>query len=456
MASILSKKAAAGSTHVVIDMPVGPTAKVRSPGAADALESYFHEVAKALGLAVRVLRTDGAQPVGRGVGPALEAHDVLSVLRREPAAPADLRDRALTLAAAVLELGGAAAPGNGIVRACAALESGNALRKLESICAAQGGMREPGRAPLRHHVAATRRGRICRFDNRRLARLAKLAGAPRAATAGLELHVRLDDEVSAGDRLFTIHAETPGELDYARAYLTNNPVIIDVDEPATATAGVLTAHTFPDGESLVRVDTDPRDRDVVIVATLHAPNAVVLPLLFLADALRDLGARQVGLVAPYLAYMRQDARFHPGEAITARSFADLISNAVDWVVTVDPHLHRFTSLADIYRAPAVAVHTARTIGEWVAAHVPHPLIVGPDGESRQWAESVAAAREQRTKPPVCVGVHAVFAPGAYAALQSAKTTRIATTNTIPHPSNEIDVLPEIATAVRTLLTNLKP
>jgi thymidine phosphorylase len=240
VASILSKKAAAGSTHIVIDMPVGPTAKVRSPLAADALESFFTGVAAALGLSLHVVRTDGSQPVGRGIGPALEAHDVLRVLRCDAGASQDLRDRSLALAATVLELGQAAAPGCGLAQATEALTSGRALRKLEAICAAQGhGLREPPRAPLHHVVTATRSGRICRFDNRRVARLAKLAGAPRAAAAGVELHARLGDEVGTSDPLFTIHAESPGELDYARAYLANNPIIIDVDEAVAEPDGTV-------------------------------------------------------------------------------------------------------------------------------------------------------------------------------------------------------------------------
>jgi len=229
VASILSKKAAAGSTHVVIDMPVGATAKVRSASAADALEALFREVASSLAVSLQVLRSNGDQPVGRGVGPALEARDVLRVLRDDVAAPADLRDRSLTLAAAVLELGGAADTGTGLATAARALSSGAALKRFESICRAQGGMREPPVAPLQYIVTATRSGRVCRFDNRRIARLAKLAGAPHAVAAGVELHARLNDVISMGDPLFTIHAETPGELDYARAFLANNP-FVEVEE----------------------------------------------------------------------------------------------------------------------------------------------------------------------------------------------------------------------------------
>lgn len=230
VASVLSKKAAAGSTHVVIDIPIGPTAKVRSAAAADVLESMLVTVGAAIGLSVRVVRTDGTQPVGRGIGPALEARDVLAVLRRCADAPADLLDRSLFLAGEVLEIGGATIVGAGRARAQDALESGAALRKFEAICAAQGGMREPAVASLTHVVRATRHGRISGIDNRRLARLAKLAGAPRAASAGVELHARLGTTVQRDEPLMTIHAETPGEMDYARGYLAANPQVIDLEE----------------------------------------------------------------------------------------------------------------------------------------------------------------------------------------------------------------------------------
>ena len=229
VASILSKKLAAGSTHVVIDVPVGPTAKVRSTEAADALEHLLCEVGTAIGLHVRVVRTDGRQPVGRGIGPALEARDVLAVLRRDATAPADLRERALTLAGEIIELGGTAAAGSGRSIAQHLLDSGAALAKFEAICAAQGGMRVPGRARHVHVVEATRAGVVAGFQNRWLARIAKLAGAPRAPTAGVDVHAPLGVSVRTGDPLISIHAETPGELDYARGYLRANPDIISLD-----------------------------------------------------------------------------------------------------------------------------------------------------------------------------------------------------------------------------------
>ncbi len=222
VASVLSKKIAAGASHVVIDIPVGPSAKLRSKQDARRLELLLQRVASALGLQLRVLRTDGSQPVGRGVGPALEAHDVLAVLRGSAAAPSDLRQRALVLAGELLEFCGHSPPGLGRARAGLLLESGAAWAKFQAICEAQGGLREPGLAPLREPVLAERDGYVAAMDSRRLARVAKLAGAPGSANAGLALHVRLGDWVQRGAPLFTLHAQAPGELAYAKQYLTTH------------------------------------------------------------------------------------------------------------------------------------------------------------------------------------------------------------------------------------------
>ena len=232
VASVLSKKAAAGATHVVIDIPVGASAKVRSPAAARSLSEHLHYVAHRLGLTLRIMETDGAQPVGRGIGPALEAHDVLAVLQRRRGAAQDLRERALLIAGAVLELAGRAATGQGAVAAAAALDDGRAWAKFQAICEAQGGMREPPRARYRHAVPAGAAGRIAAFDNRRLARMAKLAGAPRAHAAGLEMHVQLGDLVTSDQPLFTLHAEAPGELEYAKRYLDEQPGIVVLEDAA--------------------------------------------------------------------------------------------------------------------------------------------------------------------------------------------------------------------------------
>jgi thymidine phosphorylase len=228
IASVLSKKIAAGSTHLVIDMPVGPTAKVRTHEAARQLAAGLSTTAAVFGMKLRVMESDGTQPIGRGIGPALEARDVLAVLRCERGAPPDLRKRALALAGALLEMAGTAADGGGEALAAQCLNDGRALRKFERICEAQGGMRVPPQAAQRAPIAALHDGRIASIDNRRIATLAKLAGAPEAKAAGVELHVRIGGRVARSNALCTVHAESPGELSYALAYAVANPDIFRV------------------------------------------------------------------------------------------------------------------------------------------------------------------------------------------------------------------------------------
>ncbi len=230
VASVLSKKATAGATHIVLDLPVGPTAKVRSRDAAKRLGGRLVQVGAALGLNVRIAETDGTQPVGRGIGPALEARDVLMVLQQQADAPIDLRDRALHLAGELLELAGRAQPGDGMRLAAGVLSSGKAWSKFQAICDAQGGMRTPPAAGYRHPVLASIAGRIMSMDNRRLAKAAKLAGAPQAPAAGIDLHVRLSDRVEAGQPLFTVHAQSRGELDYALHYIAAQRAIITIGD----------------------------------------------------------------------------------------------------------------------------------------------------------------------------------------------------------------------------------
>lgn len=261
---------------------------------------------------------------------------------------------------------------------------------------------------------------------------------------------------------------------------------------------------FPDAETYLRIDSDVTDGAVGIVCTLQDPDARFLPLAFMADTLRDLGARSVGLVAPYLAYMRQDRRFQPGEAITSASFARLLSARFDWLVTVDPHLHRRQSLAEIYTIPAEVVQAAPLLTAWIRGHVQDPLVVGPDSESEQWVRAVADAvpcpyvvlektrrgdrdvsvsairdrpelhgrtpvlvddivssartmietvrqlRATGRPAPVCLAVHGLFAPGAYESLREAGAAWIVTTNSVPHMSNAIDLAPILAGPVSRL------
>lgn len=265
----------------------------------------------------------------------------------------------------------------------------------------------------------------------------------------------------------------------------------------------LECRRFPDGESYVRFHGDCTGRAVSVVCTLNDPDFKALPLLFAARTLRELGAERVGLVAPYLGYMRQDRRFNMGEAITSVHFAALLSGTFDWLVTVDPHLHRRDSLAEIYSIPTSVVAAAPAIGHWIAQNVAHPLVVGPDAESEQWAAEIAKACgaphvmmnktrrgdrsveivapslaqwrnrqpvliddiissahtmalaaakiiESGLRAPVCVGVHGVFAPDALMTLNRAGVSRIVTTNTISHLTNAIDLSSPVALAIQSL------
>jgi thymidine phosphorylase len=228
VASVLSKKIAAGASHTLIEMPVGPTAKVRDDEAAARLKLRLERVGGSLGMEVQVLVTDGSQPVGRGIGPALEARDLLAVFQGALDAPADLGAKACRLAGLLLEAGGVAPPGLGEAEAAATLRDGRAWAKFQAICRAQGMLKEPPVAAWRHALESAGSGVVASIDNRRLARLAKLAGAPDSPAAGLELHVRLGDRVEAGQPLLTLHAESSGELDYALAYAAGELDVVRV------------------------------------------------------------------------------------------------------------------------------------------------------------------------------------------------------------------------------------
>lgn len=238
VASVLSKKASAGSTHVLIDIPVGPSAKVRTPEAGRQLARLLEEVGLRLGLTVRVLLTDGSQPVGRGVGPALEAHDILATLQGLSEAPDDLRQRAVLLAGRILELSGKVEHGEGEITVAGLLTDGSAWRQFQRICEAQGGMREPPRARWTHPVVAARAGTVLAINNRQLARVAKLAGAPISPAAGLYIDAKLGENLDKGQPLFTVHAESPGELEYALEYVRRHPDIFITSEHNPAPAAL--------------------------------------------------------------------------------------------------------------------------------------------------------------------------------------------------------------------------
>jgi thymidine phosphorylase len=226
VASILSKKKTAGATHAVIDIPVGATAKVRSVAAAERLADLFRKVAARIDLRIDVVLTDAHGPVGRGIGPRLEALDVLAVLARSPDAPVDLREKSLFLAARVLELVQAAAAGGGYHAAQQALDSGAAERTFARIVAAQGRLELPPPAPFTHVVLAPADGRIREIDCWEIARVAKHAGAPANTAAGVRLRRVIGDVVARDEPLFEIHAQSEAQLGFARDYAAARPDIV--------------------------------------------------------------------------------------------------------------------------------------------------------------------------------------------------------------------------------------
>ena len=224
VASIVAKKIAAGSTHLVVDVPVGPTAKVRHMRDALALRKLFEYVAGRLGLFVQVLITDGRQPIGRGIGPVLEARDTMQVLQNQPEAPQDLRQKALRLAGRVIEFDPDVRGGDGFNIARDILDSGRALAKMEAIIEAQGRQKQrPTLGELVFECTAPEHGVVAGIDNFQMARIARLAGAPMDKGAGVDLLKKLGEPVERGEPLYRVHAEFPADFRFARDLAESDP-----------------------------------------------------------------------------------------------------------------------------------------------------------------------------------------------------------------------------------------
>ena len=279
--------------------------------------------------------------------------------------------------------------------------------------------------------------------------------------------------------------------------------------PLDARVGRVDWRRFPDGESLVAIDDALSGGDVAIVASLNHPDELSIALRFAAATAREFGARSVGLVAPYLAYMRQDTRFHAGEAVSAPLYARFLEESFDWLVTVDPHLHRNPELSALYRIPAARVSAAPVVAQWIRTSVPDAMLIGPDSESGQWVSDIARqvglpwqvlqkqrhgdrdvqvslpdAELARGRTPVivddivstghtvietlghlrrlglpaavCVAIHAVFAEDAYDQLLKAGAARVVSTDSIPHASNAMSVAGLLAGACNDLFGRSRP
>ncbi|MGA2654444.1 MAG: ribose-phosphate pyrophosphokinase, partial [Gammaproteobacteria bacterium] len=258
--------------------------------------------------------------------------------------------------------------------------------------------------------------------------------------------------------------------------LFNHPI-------APQSRGKITMRSFPDGESYIKFDEAVKGEDLIFIDSLDKPNEKIMPLIFAAKTAKELGAKSVKLIAPYLAYMRQDKRFNEGEAVTSKIFAEFISQYFDALTTVDPHLHRYHDLSEIYSIHSKVVSAAPFISNWIENHVANPLLIGPDSESEQWVAQIAkkinapyivlekqrrgdrdvsvsvpnvtnyethtpvlvddiistgktfiAAIDQLNltsmPKPICIGVHALFAQNAYQELLNAKPAQVITCNTI--------------------------
>jgi thymidine phosphorylase len=219
VASILSKKYSAGATHVVIDIPYSSAGKVKTQAAAQELAQLFEMVGTALGLVVKAFATDGQAPIGRGIGPALEARDVLQVLERVPLAPTDLQEKSVFFASQILALDpfvGSVAKGR--ARALELLNSGAARTAMQKIIAAQGAQPPlTWSGVLKHEVRAQHSGRVHAIDGFVISGLGRCAGAPTDQRAGVDLTCGLGADVNTGDLLYVLHASDPAKLAQAVA-----------------------------------------------------------------------------------------------------------------------------------------------------------------------------------------------------------------------------------------------
>lgn len=263
--------------------------------------------------------------------------------------------------------------------------------------------------------------------------------------------------------------------------------------------GIFDYRSFPDEETYIRIRSDVKNKEVIILCFLDHPNDKILTLYFLAKRIKELGSSKITLIIPYLPYMRQDKEFNPGEAITSHSFAELLSSICDSLLTIDPHLHRIKDLSEIFSARTLVLHTAPTLAEWLNNNVKNPLIIGPDEESTQWLSEVATlanlpfiiATKKRLadtkviidlpdisdnqltpviiddiissgttmcvliecllkknfKPPICIGIHALFSQKNYQQIMNVGAKEIISCNTIIHPTNHIDILPVILNGI---------
>ncbi len=224
IASILSKKKSAGATDVLIDIPIGKTAKVNSHSHANQLRRKFEKIGKAVGMNIRVIITNGEQPIGNGIGPLLEAKDVLMVLKNEIGMPVDLKEKSVRMAGHILEMAGKTGRGKGYDLAKHVLESGMAYEKFEQIRKFQGKKRLIQEAKYKYSVTAKKTGKIREINNKKISKLAFILGAPNDKAAGLYLHKKVGEKVSKGEVLYEMFSNSELKLKYGKAYLKDDHI----------------------------------------------------------------------------------------------------------------------------------------------------------------------------------------------------------------------------------------
>jgi len=265
--------------------------------------------------------------------------------------------------------------------------------------------------------------------------------------------------------------------------------------------GSLTFRHFPDGESYIKINSNVKNKKVILLCGLEKADEKIMALMFFTQTAKELGALEIGLVAPYLGYMRMDKRFNEGEAITSNIFAKFLSKEINYLITIDPHLHRHKSLEEIYSITCQTLHAKDAIAVWIKENIANPLLIGPDEESEQWVKKIAEKsgapfvilqkirrgdkeveisipqiakyqnhtpvliddiistaktmietvkhlKNLKTKAPICIAIHAVFSGDAFAELQKSGAEKIFSCNTIAHPSNAIDIAPILIEAIK--------
>ncbi len=262
-----------------------------------------------------------------------------------------------------------------------------------------------------------------------------------------------------------------------------------------------TVSSFPDEDIYLKFNTNLKGKKLVIVQSFQPHSDMSLfDIIFAAETAKDLGAKKVILVAPYLAYMRQDKRFHPGEAISSRIMAKFFNNSVDKLITIDPHIHRYKSLKDIFTIPAKKLTANEVLADYIQKKIKNSVIIGPDWESYQWAEVIAnkigvestvfkktrfssrlvkekmvkhvelkgknvvivddiistghtmieaakMAKKHKAKSVIALGVHGLFVENAVQKMEK-YFNQIITTNCIEHKTNKVDVTPLLLKELR--------